>query len=269
MKRFSFYLALTLIPASLVYAGTMGEMGEAHSPQRYFIAVGSGISFANKANPSIDYSLWSDAIEGYSDSLRDAPLYTAALGYTINDAINVDLSYTFRGLYSYAKYQTVPTSTTGEPPLPSRSRYFDLSSNAVMFDVTLDGGVYHALAYNTADHGFIQPFIGAGLGVSYNTLSNFHTILANTNVTTSTALDQTTISLAYQFNAGLEWVYERFSFDIGYRYFNAGRYQSNNYLVTNYTEATQTSTVASPKTTVPWKDTLSTNELFFTARVAF
>lgn len=267
MKHTLYYITLALIPGSLSFAGTMGEKIQEANPQRYFIAVGSGISFANSASPYIENSLWSDAIEGYDASLGNVPLYTAALGYIISNALNIDVSYTFRGFYTYKKPQTSPPSVNNQ--LSSRTRYFDLSSNALLFDVTLDGAVYPALKYSAWNHGFIQPFIGAGLGVSYNTVSNFHTILAGSNVVTSTALSKTTASLAYQFNAGLEWVYERFSFDIGYRYFNAGSYESNNYLLTNYTGPTQTSSVASPKTTVPWKDTLSANEIFFTAKVAF
>lgn len=267
MNRSLYYITVALLQSSLSYAGTMGDKVDEQISQKYFIAVGSGISFAYDANPYIEDSLWSDAIEGYGSPLGNAALYTAALGYTINDAINIDVSYTFRGIYSYEKFQTAPPSATDQ--LSSRTRYFNLSSNALLFDVSLDGGVYPALKYDAWSHGFIQPFIGAGLGVSYNTVSNFHTILSDSNVVTSTALNRTKASLAYQFNAGLEWVFQRFSFDVGYRYFNAGSYESNDYLLTNYTGPTQSSTVSSPKTTVPWKDTLSANELFFTAKVAF
>lgn len=270
MKPTYFFLACSLLPTSMVYAGAMGPVTDT---QPFFIEIGSGISFANQATPSVNLTYWNSSIQGYNSSLGYKPLYTAGLGYKINPGINIDLNYTFRGLYSYSKFQTSTSTSSNsvENVLPSRTRYMDLSSNAVLFNVTLDGGIYPALVYTMGHHGTIQPFVGAGIGASYNSVSNFHTILASTSATqsiaTSNMADQTQTSFAYQFNGGLEWEYERFAFDVGYRYFNAGPYTSNSYLVTN-----MDGTTGAPETTYSlpaWTGTLSANEIFFTAKVAF
>ncbi|MDP3705696.1 MAG: outer membrane beta-barrel protein [Legionellaceae bacterium] len=265
MKITSLCLALSALSTAAAHAGTMGP--EQIDPKQFFIELGSGISFANQAKPTINFSTWSAAPEGYSSGLGDKPLYTAGFGYMINDALNIDVSYTYRGLYSYSKFQSTGSSaSTVSNPLPSRTRYFNLSSNAVMFNVTLDGNIHPGLVYTTANRGYLQPFIGGGLGASYNTVDNFHTILADgTSVATSAMLDQTKTSLAYQFNAGLEWIYDRFALDIGYRYFNAGHYKSNNFLLTHATATT----TSPPIYVTPWTATLSANEVFFTAKFAF
>ena len=270
MKPAPIYMGFALFTSSIACAGTMGSIPE---PQRFYIEIGSGISFANQANPSVDLAYWSASTQGYNNSLKPKPLYTAGLGYTINDGLNIDVNYTFRGLYAYSKFQSGVSPSSVQNPLGARIRYMNLSSNAALFNASLDGGIYPALVYAMGNHGSIQPFVGAGLGVSYNTFSNFHTILAsssddivvNTSIATSAIPDQTKASLAYQFNAGLEWKYERFSFDVGYRYFNAGQYTSNNYLLTSMSTGTPVTTTVSS----PWTGTLSANELFFTAKAAF
>lgn len=251
------------LSSSVVFSGTMGE-----SRSSFYLLAGSGASFANPANLSFDANMWSGSPDGYNSTLGDSPLYTAGVGYVWNDAINMDVSYAYRGLYSYDKFQLpAPTASADPNPLTvSRTRYFDLSSNALLFNITILGqGLKNQLVYTTTT-GLVQPFIGGGLGVSYNTVSNFHTILADTNYSTSVMADNTQASLAYQFNAGLEWSYKRVAVDLGYRYFNGGTYSSNNYLTTNLNTA---GTPVSTTQISPWTGTLSANEVFVTAKMYF
>jgi len=136
-----------------------------------------------------------------------------------------------------------------------------------MFNGTIDGqGLSDHLSWRTGEHGSIQPFVGAGIGVSYNTVSNFHTVLTANEEITAKMLDKTQASLAYQFNAGLEWTCQRLSIDLGYRYFNGGDFRSNNYI--DRVSGTTGLTLA-PITVPPWTSSLATNELFVTAKIAF
>lgn len=266
MKKVGFFFAaLGLIPVS-AFSGTMGAEREA--VPAFFLLAGSGASFANNAHISTNQSNWSGSPNGYNSTLGNTPLYSAGVGYVVNDLLNFDFSYTFRGLYQYEKFQTPGATSSVDPnPLDSaRTRYFNLSSNSLLFNATLDGKGLSDRLFYPLGHGFIQPFVGGGLGVSYNTLDNFHTLLNPANYSTSTMLGNTRVSLAYQFNAGLEWQYERIALDLGYRYFNAGNYSSNNYLVTNM------NTSGTPVTTTgiaAWSGVLSANEVWVTAKILF
>lgn len=127
-------------------------------------------------------------------------------------------------------------------------------------------GLSERLAYSMGSYGIIKPVVGGGIGVSYNTVSNFHTVLDNNAIVTTVLQDQTKPSFAWQLNAGLELKKDRFSFDVGYRYFNAGTFVSNNALTTRVNNSgTPIATNIIPS----WSSKLAANELYFTAKVAF
>lgn len=261
-------IVLLGLSTPVAFSGTMGSTtSKTMSP--FYLLAGSGASFANDAKLSFNPNYWSGTPSGYNSSLGTAPLYTAGIGYLWSDFLNIDVSYAYRGLYQYSKYQT-PSATSATDPNPlsaSRTRYFDLSSNSLLFNATLLGkGYSDKLAYDMDNMGFIQPFLGAGIGISYNTMGNFHTILSGTNYSTSVMSDYTQPALAYQLNAGLEWKYERIAIDVGYRYFYAGGYSSSNYLTTNLN--TSGTPVATTEIS-PWTGTLSANEVFVTAKIQF
>ena len=51
----------------------------------------------------------------------------------------------------------------------------------------------------------IDPFINAGIGIAYNTVSNFHSVLtsgSHAGAIVSAEQDQTEIGFAYQLGAG-------------------------------------------------------------------
>lgn len=254
--------SLAILPA---YAGTMGSVCPGLECTPYFIEVGTGVSYSQENDIITNPQYWDPSAEGYKASLGQPALFMAGIGYVVSPLLSFDLNVTHRGLYKYEKFQTATTSTTVINPLGSKTRYFNLSSNAFMVNGTLSGqGISERLVWNTGSFGFIQPIIGGGIGVSYNEVSDFHTVLANQNVT-SVLTNNTEASFAYQFNAGLEWQYKRFSLDAGYRYFNGGNFESNNYLISRVTAA---GTLLPSATITPWKGTLSANEFFVTAKVA-
>ena len=265
-------IAIALGASSVAFQVNAGDMGSVTGCPGtgctpYFIEVGTGISFSQPTHVSVDLNYWNPSPQGYDSSMKNAALYMAGIGYTVNSWFNFDFNATYRGGYRYTQFQSHdPTDVAN--PLPARTRFFNFSSTAVMFNGTIDAqGISDHLILNTGTQGFIQPFIGAGIGASYNTVSNFHTILTDTDNATSVMQDNTKASLAYQFNAGLEWVYQRISIDIGYRYFNGGNFKSHDYLATRVDGITgiPLHTIAIPA----WNGTFSTNELFLTAKVAF
>lgn len=265
--KISGYIFLTIV-SNISFAGTMGDIKSCPdlSCMPWFLEFGSGISWSNNANITADPIRWNPSPDGYNSRLGTVPLYTAGIGYIINPLISADVNYTFRGIYKYKKHQ-VSTESNVQNPLGNRTRYFNLNSNALMFNVTLYGqGLSDRLTYEMDSFGVIQPIIGGGVGVSYNTMSNFHMVLDSNSAVTSVMQDYTKSSFSWQLNAGLEWKKDRFSFDLGYRYFNAGSFKSNNALITRTNDA---GTPITTNTIPAWSSTLSANEIYFTAKVAF
>lgn len=274
-------LVATLCLSSFIfnsYAGTMGEVKTCSdiSCMPWFLEFGTGASFSNTAsiNYQPEYNIWHIPTTSYHSSLGNVPLFMAGIGYTVSPLLKVDASYTFRGIYKYAKHLNY-ISTNVENPFGSNTRYFNLSSNSLMFSGTLyskglenyNQELTNKLVKNIGSYGYIQPMIGGGIGLSYNTVSNFHTILDDRAFNTSVMQDTSVVAFSWQLNAGLDWqVTERFSVDLGYRYFNAGRFNSGDAFVTRLNA--NGANIAT--TWVPaWISSLSANEVFVTAKVAF
>jgi opacity protein-like surface antigen len=274
-------LALMAISSSVAFAGTMGEVKpcpDVDCCMPWFVQFGTGVSWANNAKITYnktapDIFSWTNALNGFNSGLGTVPLYMAGIGYTVSPLLKLDASYTFRGIYKYNHH--VISDSTGSPyPLLNNNKYFDLNSNSLMFSGTLfakglaNSSFGNMLVHDMFGCGTVQPFVGGGVGVSYNTLSNFHKINDNSLIATSIMNDTTVASFAWQLNAGLNWqITERLGFDIGYRYFNAGRFNSNDYITSRISSSNNNPLYTVYKT--PWIGTLSANELFFTARVAF
>ena len=274
-------LALMAISSSVAFAGTMGEVKtctDVDCQMPWFVQFGTGASWANNANLTYDRTVpllfnHTNTLNGYNSGLGTVPLYMAGIGYTVSPLLKLDAGYAFRGIYKYNHHVNTVNSGASNP-LPDNTRYFDLTSNSLMFSGTLfakglaNTGLGNMLVHDMFGCGTVQPFVGGGVGVSYNTVSNFHTINDSSLTATRIMNDATIASFAWQLNTGLNWqITERLGFDIGYRYFNAGRFNSNDYFTSRIS-----STTNNPITTVyktPWISTLSANELFFTARVAF
>ena len=214
---------------SASFAGAMGEIKTCTdtSCMPWFLELGTGASFSNSAsiNYQPQYNNWDVPTTTYDSSLGTVPIYMAGIGYTLSPLLKIDASYSFRGQYKYAKHLEYITAGVTNPLGPS-TYYFKLSSNSLMFSGTLYAkgleGSYpelkNQLVREVGSYGYIQPIIGGGIGVAYNTVTNFHTILDNGNYNTSGLQDTTNAAFAWQLNAGLDWqVTERFSFDVGYR----------------------------------------------------
>ncbi|STY31297.1 Opacity protein and related surface antigens [Legionella wadsworthii] len=261
------YAALTILFNS-TYAGAMGELKSCPdlSCMPWFLEFGSGISWSNTSHIEFNPIHWNPSPDGYDNRLGTVPLYTAGIGYRFSPLASVDLSYSYRGIYVYKKHQSFQPSNNVNP-FGDRTRFFDLNSNSIMFQGTLYGqGWSDKLAYEIGNFGLIQPIIGGGVGVSYNSISNFHTVLDATQGITSVMQDLTRASFAWQLNAGIELKKNRFSLDAGYRYFNAGTFVTNDALITRLDALT-----GAPITTetIPgWSSSLSANELYITAKIS-
>jgi len=242
----------------------------------WFVEFGTGASFSNTAKIDYQpqYNRWNVPTTTYNSSLGTVPIYMAGIGYTVSPLLKVDASYAFRGKYIYNNHFEYINTGSANPQGPG-SRYFNLTSNSLLFSGTLYAKgledthpeLANRLVRDMGSYGYIQPIIGGGIGVSYNTVTNFHGISDDGAYVNSVLQDTMIASFAWQLNAGLDWqVTDRFSFDVGYRYFNAGRFNSGDARVTH---TSISGTFMTPNWTPNWNATLSANEIYFTAKVAF
>jgi len=252
---------LTLLSSGIALAGTMGPI-DTFKPTSY-VKLGSGGSYSMNTDINASSVFWDSTPEGYNNNLGKTALYSAAFGYNYSPLISADMEFIYRPAYSYTKFQTSTDQSTTNP-LGNKTRRFNLESNSLMGNAYLHGaGLSDKLKVNVHDHFKLEPFIGGGAGVSFNTISNFHSVLVN-NTIASTMADHFKTSFAWQLSAGLELVGDNaFSLAAGYRYYNGGRFESNNYLLANRGNAA-TDAALGLRPTTPLNGLLQANEFFIT-----
>jgi opacity protein-like surface antigen len=148
-----------------------------------------------------------------------APLFGIGVGYQFNNFIRADVTGEYRGS---ANFHGLDISTAGGTTFPD---HYSASKSEWLF-----------LANLYADLGTwwcVTPFVGAGVGVSYNTISNFRDLgvgssgLIGGNASTGFANAATTANLAWALHAGLAYkVTPGFSVELAYRYLNLGKAQT-------------------------------------------
>lgn len=245
----------------------------------FFLKAGVGGSFSRDASICVDSRQWNQASQGYSASVHKSELYTVAAGYMFNKLISAEGEVTVRPSFRYEKFQTpVAASSFSFVGLAPRTRFFRLSNTAIMANLYVKGaGVAHGIACKFNDGDWVlQPVVGAGMGISYNTLYDFYTVLCDeaniinlngliTRRVASVELPYTRRSFSGQVMLGVELAHEHFSTYIGYRYFNGGLFESNKYLTSRNasTDATHAGTSA------PWRGKLRTHEFVVNVGASF
>jgi opacity protein-like surface antigen len=243
-------VGITTLSSSIVFAGAMGPV-DSFKPSAY-VKLGSGGSYSMDARIFADPAFWDASPQGYNGTVNNTALYSAAFGYNYSPLISTDIEYIYRPSYSYSKFQTSTASTT-PGFIGDTTRHFNLQSNSLMANLYVHGaGISDYLKMNVKNIFSIEPFIGGGLGVAFNTVSNFNS-LESTGTYSSVEQDNFRTALAWQLSAGLQLINDsHFNLAAGYRYYNGEDFTSNNYTFQNPTFAT------------PWKGTVAANEFFVT-----
>ncbi len=207
---------------------------------------------------NIQYGFWDPADQGYDSTLGNASFFTLGFGYRFWKMLDVDFNYNFYNTFHYEKRQTSPFGQSGE----IRMRFFDLDNQSGMLNFSLYP--YAIGIWRTRME--IVPFIGAGIGVSANNVSNFYTVgndVPGIGSVTSTGLPRSTIAFAWQGMGGFR-IHPKtsmLSIDVAYRYYNGGKFLC---------PSTITSFADNGKlfTGKPWKGTLQTNQLYFAFNIS-
>lgn len=154
------------------------------------------------ASSIIDYG-WHD--EG---GFSSAPIFGAGVGYKFNDYLRGDLTVEYRGKsdFNALDYVTDADGTTTNDFRAKKSEW------VVMANAYADIGTWYG----------ITPYVGAGIGGSYNTISHFRDINI-INGGGGYADDDSTWNFAWALHTGLGiQATERLIIDLGYSFVSLG-----------------------------------------------
>ncbi|MBA3448214.1 MAG: porin family protein [Pseudaminobacter sp.] len=172
------------------------------------------IGMSNQDFDRLDSSLYDSAAildYGWHDEggFSSAPLFSAGVGYRYNDYLRGDLTVEYRGKSDFEAldYVTIagPLTTTND----FRAKKSEL---LFMANAYADVGTFYG----------VTPYVGAGLGASYNTISHFRDINI-INGGGGYADDESEWNLAWALHAGLGIeATERMTVDLGYSFVSLG-----------------------------------------------
>ncbi len=204
MKRLlaALVCAMVLLGPSGVRAGGLYLRGEA------------GWSIAAPANlrdkemdPNKPTFINSDNGLGEFDEIGHSPLLAVGVGTRVLDKLRVDLTAGYRGGFRL--------DGTGPSSIASTTSA-DIVSLALMANACWD----------FPPTGPVRPYLGVGLGWAHNTISNI--LERRASVPRYDLPDGSTNNLAWQLSAGVGWkLANNFTLDLGYRYLDAGKIESD------------------------------------------
>ena len=247
-------LGFAILSSSTVFASTIGS--STFNPSAY-IKLGTGGSYSTNADISADPVYWDVSPQGYGGNVGETAIYSAAFGYNYSPLISGDVEYTYRPSYSYSKFQ-MSTATGTLNFNGDKTRHFDLLSNSLMFNLYLHGaGLSDSLKMNIGNTCALEPFIVGGLGVSFNTVTNFYSARTD-GVYATIEQDNLKTSLAWQLSAGLQLINNsHFNVAAGYRYYNGGDFASSSFVINTQDYSS------------PMRGTVHANEFFVTVAYRF
>ena len=213
----------------------------AEDVERFYVGAQAGYSASMKAKICADPSFWDASPEGYNARIGSSAFYQTSLGYQRCSMFAFQVSATYRPGYDYCRFQT-STATSTTLFLGTKTRFFKLSSLAFMADVFINklGEHYSWESCNGCLR--VAPFIGGGVGVAYNNLYDFHSVVpaqpAGTGTTANYPLyaipsrvysmenPYVKQSFAAQGAVGIvARAWEKLNVEVGYRFFYGGKIQ--------------------------------------------
>lgn len=196
----------------------------------FYIKVGTGISSSESAKVHAPAPTWDPAVQGYDSKLGNRAIGDLRLGCEFMHLMDVEASVSTRTTFKYRKFQT-PVSG-GD----SYKREFDLDVTPYLLSVNLLGRCIPYINWNFAC-GTIYPLIGAGVGYSNLTITNFRTIGLppngdSTPFASFSAENQYTLRRNFTYTAqiGFEYNYnDCWAIATGYRWLDAGKFKGPRY----------------------------------------
>jgi opacity protein-like surface antigen len=174
------------------------------------------IGFSNQDVDKLDNALYGNGlVQNLNKGFDSAPFAGVGIGYKFNNWVRTDLTTEYRGKASFTgldRYADsfLPTGWGTDSYTATKSEWTTLAN--VYFDLGTWNG--------------ITPFVGAGIGMSRNTISDF----TDTNVVTAALAygrEHSQWEFAWALYAGLAYqVTPNFTVELAYRYLDLGEAQS-------------------------------------------
>lgn len=142
-----------------------------------------------------------------------APTFQVGVGYKVSDWLRTDVTLQYRGKADFAALDTY-VYDNGIDPVETGTDDFTAKKSEwlVMANAYVDLGTWQG----------VTPYVGAGIGASRNTISDFRDINVPQN-SVAYGGDHSQWQLAWALHAGLGFqVTERLTLDLGYSYLNLG-----------------------------------------------
>ncbi len=174
------------------------------------------IGMTNQDYDSLETSLYQEpsvVSYGFLDKggFASSPLFGVGVGYKFNDYLRGDLTAEYRGKADFNALDYV-TSVAGTPATTTNDYRATKSEWLVMANAYADLGNFYG----------VTPYIGAGIGASRNTISNFRDINV-INGGGGYAGEDAQWDLAWALHAGLGiQASDRMTIDLGYSFVNLG-----------------------------------------------
>ena len=173
------------------------------------------VGFSNQEVDDLNNALFSTAerVDILGKEFESGGVIGAAVGYRFNQWFRADVSAEYRMRTSFDGLDRADTTYDGAVNWDQTNQYRANKSEVLLLaNAFVDLGNYHGL----------PPYVGAGVGASYTTISNF----TDTNVPTNGvafADDNSEWNLAWALHAGLGYeVNDRLTLELGYRYLHIG-----------------------------------------------
>jgi opacity protein-like surface antigen len=211
--------AAFLLPLSAgAWAADLPEIPPAYSPP---VEVGGSwylrgdIGMTNQAVGSLYNALYdvsTTSVDNISKNFESSPLFGLGIGYRHNDHLRFDLTGEFRGNATFHGLDVYTDSST-DPATLGTDEYTAVKTEwTFLANAYWDIGTWHG----------ITPFIGAGIGPSYNTIKGFTDVNTVTNGVAYGA-EHSQWSLAWQLTAGLSYqATPNLTVEAAYRYIDLG-----------------------------------------------
>jgi opacity protein-like surface antigen len=166
------------------------------------------IGMTNQDVKSIDNILFTPAVQVVSKEFDSGMLVGLGVGYQFNDWFRVDVTGEYRGKTNFRGFDIWPGG--------ANDYYGTKSEWLFLGNAYIDLGTWWGFT----------PFVGAGIGYSRNTISNFRDVGVPT-LAVAYADDHSQWELAWALHAGIAYrVNRHFTAEFAYRYVNLGDFQS-------------------------------------------
>jgi opacity protein-like surface antigen len=217
---------LTMAVAAALGIGSLAGTAVAADLDAYVepapLAVGGwylrgAIGMSNQRLGSLEYEYFD--VPGYATEwinkgdFSSAPTFTLGAGYKFNDWFRADVTGQYRGKADfYAAQRVIDLRNPDEPVYYSDDYTARKSEWLFLANGYVDLGTYKG----------VTPYVGAGIGTSRNTISNFRDINTEFGATGFAGTDSQW-NFAWALHAGLGFrITENLIFDLGYSYVDLG-----------------------------------------------